>query len=359
LPISVAWYSIAFTNDLTGYVVGSGKILKTIDGGSNWSNIPNPSSTSRMTKVYCVNTNDMETYIVGGDGLILKTEDGGLTWENYSVETTIDFLDVSFDSSAKGYIGAQAGYVYKTEDYGVNWAGIRVVAGSGRDVNAILATGNDIVYAGIVAYDVYKTVDAGVNWSLTSGNVTFWVNGFASCLGCTSTIIVVGASVVQNNFIFKTTNAFTSKTGVASELNLGGNSYRAAFGVYSSVTVLRFSIAGATTTVTAKLLLTDDTVIATKSNLLNGINSFSNVVENIYKIRIIDDGDNTCIFTSDLYNYSISYCVTLATTSQINSEKTSIVYWKVVVIDGSLVNKDIVVSGIISPENDLVTFTIS
>jgi photosystem II stability/assembly factor-like uncharacterized protein len=68
-------HSVYFADANTGYAVGAGgKILKTTDGGTNWS-VQSSGTTDNLSSVYFTDANT--GYVVGGNGTFLKTTNGG------------------------------------------------------------------------------------------------------------------------------------------------------------------------------------------------------------------------------------------------------------------------------------------
>jgi photosystem II stability/assembly factor-like uncharacterized protein len=67
------FFSVHFTDQTTGWVVGFG-ILKTTDGGLNWFNQNNPEDRTLMSVFFI---NDQTGWAVGSDGAIIKTDNGG------------------------------------------------------------------------------------------------------------------------------------------------------------------------------------------------------------------------------------------------------------------------------------------
>ncbi|MBK7172286.1 MAG: hypothetical protein IPH84_03430 [Bacteroidales bacterium] len=84
-PVNDDLQSCFFTDANTGYAVGgSGKVLKTVDGGLNW--IVSSPSWQHPSDVFFTNPNT--GYIVGAVGCIMKTTDAG---ENWTVFTLSDY----------------------------------------------------------------------------------------------------------------------------------------------------------------------------------------------------------------------------------------------------------------------------
>ncbi len=113
---------------LTAYAVGdNGTLLKSLDGGDHWEALPMLPSYAFYLAVDFVNP---DTGIVaGGKGtghFAMRTVDGGHTWDSLSIETsegTSDgsFLDVSFVEESTVYMAGRLGKVVSSVDYGNTW----------------------------------------------------------------------------------------------------------------------------------------------------------------------------------------------------------------------------------------------
>ena len=105
--------SIHFPSDSIGYAVGLSGIYKTIDNGDTWSIQTN----TNPTLFYSVHFTSIDTgYAVGGDGfsigIIVKTVDGGINW-TLSLTNPYTFGCVHFPNPSTGYVCGQGGTVYK------------------------------------------------------------------------------------------------------------------------------------------------------------------------------------------------------------------------------------------------------
>lgn len=118
---------IYFIDSLTGWVCGdSGSILKTSNGGNNWTYI----HSVNIDKIYSISfkTNQLG-YCSGSNGTILKTIDGGNNWTVLltGIECTFYYLKYVNDSTAYAVgstpYGSTFSYtvVYKTLNSGSNW----------------------------------------------------------------------------------------------------------------------------------------------------------------------------------------------------------------------------------------------
>ncbi|MCH3882506.1 T9SS type A sorting domain-containing protein [Tenacibaculum aquimarinum] len=112
---------IQFVNDLVGYGnrIGNyyGAMYKTIDGGDTW-NINFELEGEDINTFHFVDENN--GYFVGDQGLIYKTNDGGTNWEELEIPYEW-YTQVNFYSKNVGYIADEDGKLYKTENGGISW----------------------------------------------------------------------------------------------------------------------------------------------------------------------------------------------------------------------------------------------
>ena len=192
--------SVFFTDANTGYAVGSygstGAILKTTNGGSNWT--PQTSGTNfALRSVFFINSTT--GFAVGNYGALTKTTNGGTNW----VPTSgfyYNFNSVYFTDVNTGYVvgesGAQAGVILKTTDGGSNWTTKPMT----NNLYSIYFSDQNTGY--IVGYwgTILKTIDAGVNWATQTSGV---YNTFRSVFFIDNNN---GFVVGEAGIILKTTN---------------------------------------------------------------------------------------------------------------------------------------------------------
>ena len=112
---------IQFVNNMVGYGnrIGNyyGAMYKTIDGGNTW-NVSIELGGEDINAFCFVDENN--GYFVGDQGLIYKTNDGGASWEELEIPYEW-YTKVNFYSKNIGYIADEDGKLYKTENGGASW----------------------------------------------------------------------------------------------------------------------------------------------------------------------------------------------------------------------------------------------
>ncbi|MDO8507333.1 MAG: YCF48-related protein [bacterium] len=153
-------YAVRFLDTNNGYAVGmSGLLLKTIDGGVNWST-KNPGTSNNLNEIYIVDANI--SYVVGDGGVIRKTTDSGTTWATQTSGTTNNLNGVYFTDANTGYVVGDSGTIKKTTDGGTNW--VAQTSGTTYAFEDIFFVGGSTGYAAGSNGSIYKTLDGGTNW---------------------------------------------------------------------------------------------------------------------------------------------------------------------------------------------------
>ncbi len=99
----------------------TGLIIRSVDGGKKWTNIPNPSGSTLYDTDF---QTPLVGTMVGGFGMIIRTRDGGLTWTQQTSGTTSDLRGVDFLDSNNGVACGPKGVVLMTQNGGKSWLNI-------------------------------------------------------------------------------------------------------------------------------------------------------------------------------------------------------------------------------------------
>jgi len=149
-------YGWALSND---YLTFGTMVLKTTNGGDNWSMARFPDSTLIITNICFLDS--MNMYLGGMSGLILKTTDGGANWIKGSLGGTffsvfpvrrLSFFNEQYGLACGGVMDL-AGTIWLTTDYGYNWTMVDTTPEPLNDVlfytmQYAFAAGGDFEYGG-------------------------------------------------------------------------------------------------------------------------------------------------------------------------------------------------------------------
>ncbi len=119
VPSKVELYHLDFANSSRGWIVGdSGLILITNNGGLTWQF----QNSGTKKALYNIDFRDSKDgFAVGDDGTILRTENSGEIWEVVKTNYKNTFLRVDFASDKEGWIVGHKGTVLRTSDKGKTW----------------------------------------------------------------------------------------------------------------------------------------------------------------------------------------------------------------------------------------------
>ena len=159
---------VFFTDMNTGYIavtyftnINHGRILKTTDGGTNWSIVR---VGKAIWSIYFINSS---TGYAAGYQTLLKTTDAGTTWSDKHFP---DFLkDIHFTDINTGYVVGEHGTILKTTNGGTDWvrrkitpANIGLYGVSFADANTGIAVGG---WYNDTKNIILRTTNAGLNWT--------------------------------------------------------------------------------------------------------------------------------------------------------------------------------------------------
>lgn len=179
-------YCMKFYNKNTGWMSTGGldntyisKILKTTNGGDNWTIIKD------SIRMYIFQVLDSVTVYgdvrnVQANESIYRTFNGGITWDSVSYSTQYGYNSLFFMNKDTGYIGATDsfwGYIFKTTDGGVTLNQIYKTTslstfGSGLVFFKEKVNGEYYGYCIAGSAYMFKTTNSGYNWTQLSGVYT-------------------------------------------------------------------------------------------------------------------------------------------------------------------------------------------
>lgn len=167
-PIKDNLHNGYFLNKNTGWILsyGSGKLLKTTDGGESWILITLPDSIFYEDIVF---VSEERGWICGEKGSLLLTRDGGINWNKQNLgDSNVAFYGIDFISSNKGIL---AGFSLKsgkpilfiTENGGETWIQQPYFVSLNGGLEHIWFVDGKVWYIGGRGY-ILKSTNSGVNW---------------------------------------------------------------------------------------------------------------------------------------------------------------------------------------------------
>lgn len=179
VPTRNTMTGVVFLDNQTGYAVGhAATILKTVDGGENWTMQYN--ERRGETPLFGIHFADAQNGIaVGGFSYTFETKDGGQSWTQRSlVEDSYDDFhlnDLFSDKKGNIYIPAEFGTVYKSVDRGRTWQAIET-GYDGSFWGGMALTNGDILVFGMRG-NVWRSANGGKNWQQVDTDTDQSVSG--------------------------------------------------------------------------------------------------------------------------------------------------------------------------------------
>ena len=294
--------TILFADSFTDMaVLGSSKIALTNFTGSvfvssnNGSNFTE-SNVNGIDPMYAIDFPSANIgFAVGANGKVVKTINGGTTWTNQSnfpsASTNLPLKDVHFLTTATGYIGGNGATVYKTTNGGASWTSTFV---SGLwEIQQIYFLNADTGWAidnnGVVA----KTTDGNITWNITDtiglniqvSDLKFYDANFG---------IACGASNLQSSANYSITrDGGLSWTNYAFYVNIGLK------GIYMADTS-RIFFTGSN----SSIIVTGDSLVVTslqseESSHVSGLKIYPNPSDSYIIVEGMPEGTDE-IFISDI-----------------------------------------------------------
>lgn len=192
------FYKLQFLNDSTGLAIANNKLFKTFNKGLNWSYITMPIYPVDM---YAVNKDTIfgvdAQPIIGG---FWRTTNGGTSWQKLVNFGSLNPSGVYFYNKNIGYIN-RGGGTWKTTDGGFNWFQISGNYGDMYYIDSLLGYKT----TGYIS----KTTDGGLSW-VNQQQPNIFYSGFEKLTIINEdTIFGVGGVILNNGYngvIYKTTN---------------------------------------------------------------------------------------------------------------------------------------------------------
>lgn len=163
-------WSVWFADANTGYI-GAGsqtsfttRILKTTNGGSNWSVVYSDlsGSTSYLTSLGGADANTV--CASWGNGTCLRTTNGGTNWTLTASTFSTIMNNISFLNSTTGFAAGSGGTVSRTTDAGASWVPVNTPTTDWSMFQVKPVSATEIYAVGDPSF-LYKSTDMGTSWS--------------------------------------------------------------------------------------------------------------------------------------------------------------------------------------------------
>jgi photosystem II stability/assembly factor-like uncharacterized protein len=165
LPTGNFLYAVDFLNENLGYAAGTvGTVIKTTNGGSNWSVKNINSGTFYLSSVNAVDVNT----VIASNNCIYRSTNGGDNWTQVYSNSGNSLFFLDFPTSNIGYVAGYPGIIMKSIDKGITW----IQQNSGVSSAFYDISFSDSLH-GIVSANsgIVRTTNGGVNWIYYSFNL--------------------------------------------------------------------------------------------------------------------------------------------------------------------------------------------
>lgn len=127
LDVMYSLNSVYFKNGNTGFAVGShssygptfGDIYRTTNSGNNWSGIASigPEAGISLNAIHFCDS--LNGFVVGNNGKILRSTNGGVNWTTQNTPSTVRLTGIHMVNAFTGYICGNSGTILKTTNGGL------------------------------------------------------------------------------------------------------------------------------------------------------------------------------------------------------------------------------------------------
>jgi len=208
-----ALLKVFFVNESKGFTVGSdGTILRTTNGGASWDVVEMDWETLIPEALLELGTISINLYdvffltenlgwIVGDAGAVLRTVDGGKEWSVAQMADLPPLFSVCFKNETEGWAVGSHGFAQKTTDGGKSWKRFKI--DTENSLYRIVLQGDYGVIVGDLA-SMFKSVNGGKTWVAVPTNMPPPYPWFAdACILPSNSVKVlsVGKSIIFNTKI--------------------------------------------------------------------------------------------------------------------------------------------------------------
>ena len=159
----ITWQSIFMLDADNGWVVSNGypgSIVRTTNGGIDWTYLPNPSGMPLQDVHFTTSLNGL---IVGDIATLMKTSDGGGNWETITEAVTWEWLQgIHILDQLSAWAVGYEGVIIRTLDGGIQWAVLP--SGTGEILRDVYFVDSQRGWAIGHNSVILQTTDSGSSW---------------------------------------------------------------------------------------------------------------------------------------------------------------------------------------------------
>jgi photosystem II stability/assembly factor-like uncharacterized protein len=203
--------TVSTVNQNVGWIGGNGGVvLRTINGGVNWSNVTgSPIGTADVYAICGIDANTCLVSTSPSATFVYRTSNGGVNWTQVFTQTGGFMDDIKFQNASTGFMyGDPVGSrwsLWKSTNGGVNWDSTGLyLPQAGTEAgwnNAMWLSGNNLWF-GTNNTRVYKSTNFGSAWTFgtTTGSANSYSVAFNSNIGFTGQSAILKSTNAGDNY---------------------------------------------------------------------------------------------------------------------------------------------------------------
>ena len=165
---NTGYRAVFFRDANLGWITG-GKLIKTTDGGTTWTDIPAPHG-GEYNSIFAIS--DQKLWMVGDFGRIVHSTDGGATWITQNSLVQNGLTSVFFTDENNGWAAGWEGTLLRTTNGGTNWVKQTFTFTFTNEIRTVFFT--DANNGWLAAGSKYaKTTNGGTTWEQVQISTNF------------------------------------------------------------------------------------------------------------------------------------------------------------------------------------------